>query len=1338
MKKLLLFLVFLISLNTVAQNTTREGVAVVISAVLYGNGYDYNTNPANNYPSPWIDLNTGATDGQILNVISRLDYDDGITPFPFLNDGSTNFHPTAFMPRAAAILAVVEAWNIPITNDFTSPYNDIPDGYGLLPWINAAYNLGIIGGTNFFPVNPVQNNDIISWVIAANNSSFGNVSQSVLNDSNNYFLPHLYTPQNMGMFKGLEQGVFSHYAKNSFVIPDIQMSLNFSHFYSTSMVELPESFFPVQPLTRGWSHTYNIYAQRQYVDTDGDGDDEEIYYITWADGTIHIWNESESEWITEGVYSDANAVTISGVDNLMVWPKSHGQYRFAQLDNDLEIFYLIKISDKNGNDIEIEYESADADDMERIEKVISPSGKELLFDYFGNSDRLRQIVDPIDREINFTYSNGRLRDFTDAKGNETEYFYLSDNSNNNFERFLLREVELPRGNSIEATYDTDKDGYLSSYKVNDNDPVNYNIQVDYNSSMPVTVIMDVPMPDGGTDLHTGQYNSLGLLETFQSGADDMVITYPSPSSSNPFLPTQVSNHNIDIAYQYDSRGNVEKIDYESGERIYEFDWNNLNELVWSEDPRDNRTYYDYDGDHNLIKITDPLTNDINLEYFSNGNLKKITNQEGIAIDFTYHPDGPLETFTAPEGISGSFLYDGINRLLSKTVNGLTSSYTYDDNDNIQTFTNSGNLTTVFSYDGNDNVASILNANQVNTIFTYHNDKDHLVQKKFDQLETNYSYNDDDTLDEVEKPSGQTITMNYTNDGQYDGSGTVIDLQYDSNERVIRIETDDIEYQFQYDNLNQIDLVEVTGENRDVEYLYDSAGNITRIYYPNVGTNAYVRYIYDDKNRLDRLRAINFNNLPNTDIAEYTYLDDDRISQIEYGNGFITTYTYDDAGRPTGIKHEINGDVYYDEVRTLNNRGNVLDLKVGYRSTDVQVYEPSQDTQDFQYNTNNHITTSGFTVDDDGNTTTSPIGEFIYDIDDQPRQRIANGVTSQYEYDAFGNRTKRTESNSIDKEYLWDIIGKNTIQEYNVGSGDDPRSYAYGIGLEARIFNGIVTYYHGDLRGNVVLITDANGNRIRDYQYDPFGKPDGVNPAANPDNNEFTFLGKQGIIEDDRDAGLYYIRARYYDASIGRFITEDPVQSENLFVYGDNNPLSKIDHTGETPIHVAMGIAIVLVEMGVIDAGFALYVNTSNQFTQLEKDTATAGAVAAFTTPGALYGPIATGGVRAVNTSKTASTAFKAFTKANYRHNLQVFTGLTGKGMHAHHIFPQAARFQKYWDNVGINIHNPSNMKWWKASDHLSNAYDFNKAWDEFFEMTPNASKEQMINFGNSLMKEFGF
>ncbi|MCL7752441.1 RHS repeat-associated core domain-containing protein [Polaribacter sp. Z022] len=1162
-KKLIILLVISIYFNSFSQNISREGVASVISALLFGNGYDFNDNPAINYPNPFIDLNINSTNGKKINIISRLDYGDGRSPFPFLNEGSSSFHPSGLMPRIGAVIAVVEAWNIPVTEDYSSPFNDVPDDYYLNPWLNAAYNAGIISGNNFNPFSPVQDDDILIWAREANNSPYGNVSKSILNDSKNYFLPHLYLPENLGMFKGLEQGVFSHYAKNSFVIPDIQMSLNFSHFYSTSMVELPESFFLNQPLGRGWSHTYNIFAQRQLVFLNGSNIGTELFHITWADGTIHTYNDEEEEWVTKGVYNNTRDYSRNGRHYLEVTTKNHSTYLFENLNDSYENYYLVKIIDKNSNTVEIEYEFADEKPwLRRIEKVIAPSGKELLFRYYSNSDRLREVEDPIGREIRFSYSSARLKKFTDAKENETKYFYVTDNFDKRFERFLLEEIELPRGNKIEATYEKNKDGYLSTYKINNNDPIKYDIDVDFDSSMPITVKMDVPMPDGNTDEHTSEYNSLGLLETFQSGTDDMVITYPSPSSSNPFLPNQVSNHNIDIAYLYDSRGNVEKIDYESGERIFEFDWSGQNNLNWTEDPRGKRTYYSYDDNHNLTQITDPLSKDINLEYFNNGNLKKITNQEGISIDFTYHSDGPLKTFVAPENISGSFLYDGINRLLSKTVNGLTSSYTYDDNDNILTFTNSGQNTTVFSYDSNDNVATIKNANQVNTIFTYHDDKDHLIQKKFDQLETNYSYNDDDTIDEVVKPSGQTIGVNYTSDGQYDGSGTVLDLQYDSNERVIRIETDDIEYQFEYDKLNQIDLVKITGKTRDVEYLYDSAGNISRIYYPNVGANAYVHYTYDDKNRLERLRAINFNNLPNTDIAEYTYLNDDRISQIEYGNGFITTYAYDEAGRPTGIKHEINGEVYYDELRTLNNRGNVLDLKLGYRATDTPIYQPTEDIQNFQYNNNNHINSSGFTVNNDGNTTASPIGTFTYDVDDQPRERIANGVTSQYQYDAFGNRTKRTESNNIDKEYLWDIIGKNTIQEYNVGSNDDPRSYVYGLGLEARIFNGIVTYYHGDLRGNVVLITDPDGNRGRDYQYSPFGKPTGVNPAYIPDHNEFTFLGKLGIIEDDRDAGLYYIRARYYDASIGRFITEDPMASSNLYVYGGNNPIKNIDRNGQ--------------------------------------------------------------------------------------------------------------------------------------------------------------------------------
>jgi len=100
--------------------------------------------------------------------------------------------------------------------------------------------------------------------------------------------------------------------------------------------------------------------------------------------------------------------------------------------------------------------------------------------------------------------------------------------------------------------------------------------------------------------------------------------------------------------------------------------------------------------------------------------------------------------------------------------------------------------------------------------------------------------------------------------------------------------------------------------------------------------------------------------------------------------------------------------------------------------------------------------------------------------------------------------------------------------------------------------------------------------------------------------------------------------------------------------------------------------------------------------------------------------------------------FKAFTKSNYRYNLQVLTGKLGIGMDAHHIFPQAQRFLKHWKRAKINIHDPSNMSWWQLNAHRKAAAQYNKAWDQFFDKFPQATREQIQSFGNSLMKKYGF
>jgi RHS repeat-associated protein len=99
------------------------------------------------------------------------------------------------------------------------------------------------------------------------------------------------------------------------------------------------------------------------------------------------------------------------------------------------------------------------------------------------------------------------------------------------------------------------------------------------------------------------------------------------------------------------------------------------------------------------------------------------------------------------------------------------------------------------------------------------------------------------------------------------------------------------------------------------------------------------------------------------------------------------------------------------------------------------------------------------------------------------------------------------------------------------------------------------WYHLDHLNSTKCVTKSDGSLEVMYEYRAFGeqlKKLGEGEA------KYTYGGK----ELDDQTNLYYFNARYYDATIGRFINVDPVQDgTNWYVYCNNNPLSFMDPTG---------------------------------------------------------------------------------------------------------------------------------------------------------------------------------
>ena len=331
-----------------------------------------------------------------------------------------------------------------------------------------------------------------------------------------------------------------------------------------------------------------------------------------------------------------------------------------------------------------------------------------------------------------------------------------------------------------------------------------------------------------------------------------------------------------------------------------------------------------------------------------------------------------------------------------------------------------------------------------------------------------------------------------------------------------------------------------------------------------------RYAYDSRNNITRIT-----DLTNSRYWAYQY---DKLGQLHYAtdyaaNGVATdryTYEYDHAGNLTSWKIQNDDNTILKESHTYT-----------YGNSEWKDLLTAFDGKSITYDANGNPTKYY-----NGGTMTWRNGR-------QLASYSLGETTYSYEYDVNGLRTRKTNADGGYTEY-YIIDGLPVAEQRHYDSGAEWYTMRYlydesnnpvGFGMQYPTETKWENYYFAkNVQGDIVAIYryDYNastqkpyGTLIATYQYDPWGKPQGIKDASGKaiaqtanhvaTYNPFRYRGYRY----DGDTGLYYLQSRYYDPMTCRFVNADKYAStgqgqlgHNMYAYCNNNAIRYDDQTGE--------------------------------------------------------------------------------------------------------------------------------------------------------------------------------
>jgi RHS repeat-associated protein len=284
------------------------------------------------------------------------------------------------------------------------------------------------------------------------------------------------------------------------------------------------------------------------------------------------------------------------------------------------------------------------------------------------------------------------------------------------------------------------------------------------------------------------------------------------------------------------------------------------------------------------------------------------------------------------------------------------------------------------------------------------------------------------------------------------------------------------------------------------------------------------------------------------------------------------YTCDNVGNRTQVV-EANEDVVswsydptYQLTREWRSGANSYNVTYTYDAVGNRTLkEDSGARTTYTYNAGNQLVTeqsptalTSYTYDANGNTTVENMAgartTYTWDGENRLSQVDTASGSVAYTYDGEGLRRS-----GPGVKYVWD--GQKVLLETDTG-GNTTAQYtlseeAYG-NLISQQRSGVSRFYHFDGLGNTDRLTDVNQGVTDSYTYLAFGEE---KASSGSTTNPFRYVGRSGYYRDGQTP-LLYLRVRYYDPGVGRFMSIDPsMQGINGFLYTRNSPANGIDPTG---------------------------------------------------------------------------------------------------------------------------------------------------------------------------------